>query len=356
MVALLLGSWADEVGQRKNCLIGFSILGALATIGLGVVHTWQWSLLLFALANIGFSAGNVFCNSLLPVIAKENEWDSLSLKAYAWGYISGGVVLALNLAFIMKPDWFFLGSKSEGIHLSFISVGIWWLCFILPSFWFIHEKTIQVKNAGNLVKRRLQSLWSLVSLLPKQIPLLIFIVAYAFFNDGIQTVISMASIFGKEVLQIGEPTIISTYLITQFVGWPLSLGMIYLASKFGNKRILSFSLLFWIGIVTYAYFMKSALDFLILGGLVACVLGASQSLARSLYARLIPSGRNAEYYSIYALSGKFSALMGPLFFALIRDITGNTRLAILSMGLFFLIGVTLLQFVSIDPLKSKAVD
>lgn len=301
------------------------------------------------IANIGFAASNIFYNSLLDSVAEESEWDTLSLKAFAWGYIGGGLLLALNLIMIEKFAWFGLDSKAAGSRLSFFSVGIWWLIFSIPAFFSIHELQRPGRQSFySGLTTYFRQLSQTVKDLPKIPGLLIFIFSFALFNDGIQTVISMSSIYGKEVLNLNESVLIGTLLMIQFLGWPFTLFMIGLTRFFGSKRLLSYSLMLWVGIVAYAYFMKNATDFLLLGALVALVLGTSQALARSIYARLIPTGRQAEYFSLYALSGKMSSMLGPLVFGLIQDITNNARLSILSLGVFFILGLILLQWVSID--------
>lgn len=352
IISLVLGAWADQKAKRKFLLIFFTCLGCFACICLGFVSYWPATLACFVVGNIGFAAANVFNNSLLSCVATEEEYDSLSLKAYAWGYIGGGLLLALNLLFILKFDWFGFESKTQGVRLSFMSAGIWWFLFSLPAFFYIHEpKLVRAEELSKF--NRFKTLWLLVKSLPKTPIILFFILGYAFFNDGIQTVISMAAIFGKEVLQLQEQSIIGTLLLIQIVGWPLTLLAIFASKKLGAKKALSVSLSIWIGIVIYAFFMTRELDFWVLGLMVASVLGASQALARSIYIRLIPVGRHAEYFSLYAFSGKFSSIFGPLIFALIRDVTGSARYAILSLVSFFIIGLLFLQGVSIDPQKTK---
>jgi UMF1 family MFS transporter len=353
--SLLLGSWADETGRRKLVLGLFAFVGAMSTIALGLLQSWQYVLIAFILSNIGFAAGNVFYNSLITCVAEEKDWDALSLKGFAWGYISGGLMLAVNLVMILKHDWFGWDSKAEGTRMSFILVGIWWLLFTVPTLRFVHEDSRIIKDTSNAVTRRLKALWKTFASLPAMPALLIFIIAYSLFNDGIQTVISMAAIFGKEALQLGEQTIIGTLLLIQFLSWPITLSMILAAQKIGNKRLLSLNLVVWVGIIIYAYFMNSAMDFWLLGVFVACVMGSSQALARSIFTRLIPAGRQAEYFSVYAFSGKVSAMLGPFLFALIRDLTGQARLAILSLAIFFILGLILIQFVSIDRPKEHNV-
>ena len=352
ILSLLLGAWADAAGARRIFFGLFSLVGAIATICLGFFQNWHVVLITFIIANIGFSGGNVFYNSLLPSVAKEKDWDELSLKAYAWGYISGGLMLAFNLLLILKHDWFGLSSKADGTRLSFILVGIWWLLFSLPAVLFIHERKKTDHKFQVSIRNRLKKILELFWNLPKQRMLFIFILAYALYNDGIQTVISMAAIFGKEVVQLNSSTIIGALLLIQILGWPLTLFMTKLSRRWGARNLLSTSIIIWIGIVGYAFLMKSALDFWVLGILVAIVLGASQALTRSIFTRFIPAGRHAEYFSIYALSGKFASIFGPLLFALVKDTTGNARLAILSLEILFVCGYLLLQLVSIDPSSS----
>ncbi|MGA0163028.1 MAG: MFS transporter [Bdellovibrionota bacterium] len=354
IISPILGSWADESSRRKFCLLGFSILGSFFTILLGVFRDWQLVLACFVLANVGFAASNIFYNSLISSVADESEWDQLSLKAYAWGYVGGGILLALNLVMIQNFSWFGLESKAAGSRLSFISVGVWWMLFTMPSLFWIQElKKEKTSSFQNRIHDYVFKLGVTLKTLPKIPSLLIFIFSFAFFNDGIQTVISMASIYGKEVMGLPEGQLIGTLLMIQFLGWPMTLGMIRLTRYFGTKRLLSLSLVIWLFLVIYAYQMKTSLDFWILGFFVAMVLGVSQALARSLYARLIPEGRQAEFFSLYALSGKMSSMMGPLVFGIVQDMTGNARYSILSLALFFLLGIALLQGVSIDP-KRKA--
>jgi len=177
-------------------------------------------------------------------------------------------------------------------------------------------------------------------------------IAFALFNDGIQTVIAMSSIYGKESLQLSESALIGTLLIVQFLGLPFTLLMTRLAQSFGAKKILMGTLFGWLGIIVFAMTMKTNTDFLILGVLVSVVLGASQALPRSIFASFIPPHQMAEYFSFFALSGKMTSILGPTIFAAVKDITGNPRMSILALGILFLLGTTLLGFVSVDQRSS----
>lgn len=357
LLSPILGAWADQSGQKRLALAVFSFLGAVSTCALGVLDFWPAVLLSFVLANIGFTGGNVFYNSLLPYVTSEDRWDKISLSAFAWGYISGALVLSLNLLLILKFQWFGFESKVEATRLGFIIVGIWWALFIVPALIFIKEDRSRDPESPALsAKDRVKALWELLLELPKIPSLLVFIIAFACFNDGVQTVITMASIYGKDVLGIAESSLIGTLLMIQFLGWPFTLLMVRFSKSLGVKRLLSISLIIWIGIVIYATVMQEAWQFWVLGGLVSVVLGVTQALPRAIYARLIPKKREAEFFSLYSFSGKFSAIIGPLFFGLIQDLSGSPRLAIFSLGAFFLIGLILLQRVSVDPSNAHRLD
>ncbi len=348
-MAPILGAWADERGLRKKLLGVFTILGAVATSSLAFFDTWQAALSLFVIANIGFSASNIFYNSLLPVVAEEKEWDSLSLKGFAWGYIGGGILLAINLGLIMKHEFLGLESRKSGLAISFFSVGVWWLCFTLPALFQIHERAARKRSDPFTgIHRQFHLFWKTLKDVVHSRTLLLFMISFALYNDGISTVISMASIFGKEVLRLPEETLIGTLLLIQFLGLPFTLLMTRVSKIFGAKQTLLYALALWVGIIAYGYSMQTSADFFWMGVFVAIVLGVSQALPRSIFASLIPAGRQAEYFSFFALSGKMTSIIGPTLFALVKDASGDARLSILTLGILFVLGMILLSFVSID--------
>ncbi len=347
LISPLLGAWADQSARKLRVLGIFTMIGALATIGLGWCADWKSALLTFVVANVGFTASNVFYNALISSAAEEKDWHKVSLQGFAWGYIGGGILLAFNLLMIMKHEWFGWPSKQQGLEWSFVSVGIWWIIFTLPALFILKEDPPEVEATPRALFRRVFDLWKTIKSIP-QIPyMLIFMLSFAFYNDAIQTIIAMASIFGKEVLALSESTLIGTLLMIQFLGLPFTLLMDPLEKKFGAKRVLMCSLCFWFVIVFFAYRMTNPSEFWILGVLVALVLGVSQSLSRSIFASMIPRRRQGEFFSFFALSGKMTSIMGPLLFGFVRDATGNPRLSILSLGVLFLLGIILLFFVKV---------
>jgi UMF1 family MFS transporter len=350
IVSLLLGAWADRSGYRKFFLGAFTLLGVIATFGLGIFDSWKLALSSFVLANIGFSGSNIFYNSLIDSVGQEEEYHSLSLKAFAWGYVGGGLLLAINLLLIMRFEWFGFETQKSAVQLSFQSVSAWWAFFTVPALLWIREKTPENKSDFSL-HRELSDLKRMVKHVASSRNMLLFMIAFALFNDGIQTVISMASIYGKESLKLAESTLIGTLLIVQFLGLPFTLLMTKAAQWFGAKKVLMGSLIAWIGIIVFALTMETNTDFLILGVLVSVVLGVSQALPRSIFASFIPKSQMAEYFSFFALSGKMTSILGPSIFAFVKDATGNPRMSILALGILFVAGTSLLGFVSVDPRK-----
>jgi len=351
VISLLLGGWADRSGHRKLLLAVFTTLGVISTCGLGLFESWKLALGSFVLANVGFSGSNIFYNSLIDSVGEPEDYHSLSLKAFAWGYIGGGILLAINLLLIMQFEWFGFESRSSAVRLSFLSVSLWWSVFTIPALIWIKEKSPSIKSRFHL-SEEFRSLGRMARHVFASTNLLLFMIAFALFNDGIQTVIAMSSIYGKESLQLSESALIGTLLIVQFLGLPFTLLMTRLAQSFGAKKILMGTLFGWLGIIVFAMTMKTNTDFLILGVLVSVVLGASQALPRSIFASFIPPHQMAEYFSFFALSGKMTSILGPTIFAAVKDITGNPRMSILALGILFLLGTTLLGFVSVDQRSS----
>ncbi|MDB5037658.1 MAG: transporter [Bacteriovoracaceae bacterium] len=356
LISPILGSWADEAGYKKRFLALFTVIGAIATVSLAFCQQWQMALLAFVFANIGYNAAFVFYNSLLSTVApEEKERHKLSISGYAFGYISGGSTLAFNLLMIMKYEWFGFSSKQMGLQASFILVGVWWCLFLIPALLMIEEKATVSNSSFSGVFFRAKQILGTIKSLPSYPALFLFIISFAFFNEGIQTVISVATLFGKQTLKLPENTLIGTLLMVNILGLPFTLSMNFLNRILGAKKLLIASLLFWMFIVTYAQWMTTANEFWIMGAFVALVIGVSQALPRSIFASLIPHGRQAEFFSFFALSGKMTSSLGALFFGLVSDLTGNPRLALLSLSVFFVIGITVFSFVSIDPKKAAAI-
>ena len=351
LVALMspvLGAIADSGGTRKRFLAAFGFTGALFSALLVTVGQGDYLLaaFLFLVANIGSAAGNVFYNALLPSVADESEMDWVSGKGFSMGYLGGGILLVINLVMIRQHEWFGIPSVEWATRLCFVTVGVWWAVFTLPVLLWVKERSNGRREKASITDgfRRIAATMRSLRRFPD---LLRFFLAYLIYNDGIQTVIVMATPFGKEVLRLDETSLIGTLLMIQIIGIPGSLVFGKIAQRWGAKRAVLLSLCIWCGVVVYAWQMTTAAEFWALGVMVGMVLGGSQAISRSLYAKLIPKAQAAEFYGFLSFSSRFASFLGPLVFALARDITGSMRTGILVLIAFFVIGLALLRFVDI---------
>jgi UMF1 family MFS transporter len=354
----ILGAIADYSHLRKQMMQVFATIGALTTILLFVVAGSLWWLggLLFIIANLAFGASIVFYNAYLPDIASEDQRDRVSSFGWAMGYLGDGILLALNLAFFMFHEK--LGVPTGlAIRINLASAGVWWL-----SWSFLTWARLRPRHArrplpagetyASVGFKQLAGTIREVRSFPETIK---FLLAYFLYNDGIQTVIAMSSTFAaapliRGGLELDLNTLTIVILIIQFVAFFGALFWGRLANWVGSKRSIIISLVIWAGVVIYAYFgMKGearAMEFLILGVVIALVLGGSQAISRSLFAQMIPQGREAEFYSFYEVSDKGTSWFGPLLFGLVNQIFGSLRPAILSLIFFFVVGAVILPLVN----------
>jgi MFS transporter, UMF1 family len=354
LAAPSLGALADRRGVRRRLLIAFCLLGSVATMLLALTGAGDYLLVgaLFVIANIGFAAGNIFYNAFLPALASGPELDRLSARGYALGYIGGGLVLLAVFLMIQFAGRLGFSGPGAASRAGFLLTGVWWAGFALPTFAWVREEACP-RNPAPLVRGFRGYLHTLGEIRHFR-DLALFLLAFLFYNDGIQTVIAVSAIFGREELALSRSTILGTFLMIQFVAMPGSLVFGRLAERWGAKRSVMLTLVLFLGVTGYAYRMQQGWEFWILGLVVALILGGSQAISRSLFAALIPPGKNAEFFGFYAISGKFAAILGPLVFAAIADLTGSTRLSILALSVFFLIGLGLLAAVDMERGKAKA--
>lgn len=346
LVALLspiLGAVADFRGAKKRYLTYFALIGISATALMYFLTSgdWLFASVLFIIGNIGFAGANVFYDSLLPHIAQKGDIDQVSTRGYAMGYLGGGLLLAVNLAMIMlSPDHL----TALMTRISLASVAIWWLLFAIPLWKNVPEPARQIYE-GELDSNPFTAGFKRLAVTFKEIKkfkeLFKFLVAFWLFNDGIGTIIKMATIYGKEI-GIGQTDLIGALLMVQFVGIPFSFAFGWLAKKIGTKRSIYISLSVYFLISIGGYFMESAIHFWILGFAVALVQGGSQALSRSLYGRMVPKAQSAEFFSFFSVSGKLAGMFGPLVFGLVSQVMGNSRLGIVSLVIFFIAGGLLL--------------
>lgn len=363
IVALLspvLGAISDYAAAKKRMLAASMLVGAAATAGMFFIQRGDLGLAstLFVVALAGATSSVVFYEALLPHLAAPHEIDRVSSAGYAIGYIGGGVLLAANLAWIQRPDWFGLPS-GEGLspqavslpaRLAFVSVAVWWVVFSLPLFRRVPEPPRQLEadegGRATVLKASFTRLGETVRQLMSFKQAFLMLLAFLIYNDGIQTIIKMATAYGTEI-GIGQSALITAVLLVQFVGVPFAFLFGMLAGRIGAKRAVFIGLLAYTVISIVGYYMRTATHFFILAGLVGMVQGGTQALSRSLFATLIPAHKSGEFFGFYSVFEKFSSIFGPLVFAVTITVTGSSRNAILSVILFFAVGAAVLARVNV---------
>ncbi len=373
LLAPLLGAVADFKAAKKRFLVGFMLLGVTATASMFFVMHGQLLLasVLFVLSLAGAAGSMTFYESLLPHIASGKEMDRISTAAYALGYIGGGLLLALNLAWISNPGMFGLPSgdgltRSEATlpaRLAFVSVGVWWLVFSLPLLKRVPEPPRMIESDETSTANPLAVAFTRLGETLREIrgykQAFLAMLAFTIYNDGIQTIIKMATAFGTEI-GIAQSDLITAILLVQFVGIPCAFAFGALAGKVGAKASILFGLTVYTGICIYAYGISSAREFYGLAIMVGLVQGGTQALSRSLFANMVPKHKSGEFFGFYSVFEKFGGILGPLVFAIAIGQSGSSRVAILWVIAFFVIGGVLLMFVDTKEgervARSKSLD
>ncbi len=361
ILAPLLGAVADYKAAKKRFLTLFMILGVGATMSMFFIGQGQIMLasVLFILTLAGATGSMTFYEALLPHIASSDEIDRVSTAGYAFGYVGGGLLLALNLLWIQQPGMFGLPS-GEGLtpeqaslpaRLAFVSVGVWWLLFSLPILRRVPEppRTLEADEQPGASAFRIAftRLGETVRELRGYKQAFLMMLAFTIYNDGIQTIIKMATVYGAEI-GIGQSDLITAILLVQFIGIPCAFAFGAIAGKIGAKRSVFIGLTVYTGICIFAYFMKSAREFYMLAILVGLVQGGTQALSRSMFATLIPKHKSGEFFGFFSVFEKFGGILGPLVFAVVINQFQSSQLAILSVIVFFVVGGVLLLGVDME--------
>jgi UMF1 family MFS transporter len=345
ILAPVLGAISDHTGGKKRYIAFFAGLGVVGT-GLFVLlgdDTYILGSILFIMGNVGFAGANIFYESLLPHLAKRDDIDQISTRGYALGYVGGGILLVINVLWYMKPEWFFMPSVGFALRASFFSVAVWWAIFSIPLFRSVPEPPVarDEQDDVNVIQAGFERLVRTFRQIARYKQLLLFLAAFWIYNDGIGTIIKMATAYGDEI-GIGLTDMTIALIITQFVGIPFSFGFGWLARRLGAKRSILLALGIYILISTGGYFMQTATHFYILAFMVGMVQGGSQALSRSLYGAMVPKSRSAEFFGFFSTSSKFAGILGPLLFGVVSQIAGGSRLSIVSLIIFFIVGGLLL--------------
>ncbi len=357
-LAPLLGSIADQGSAKKKFLTFFAFLGVIMTGGLWMVSqgNWQMAVLFYVMATIGFASGNVFYDSLLPDLASEERVDVVSSLGFGLGYLGGGLLFLVNVFMYLKPEIFGISDGATAIKLSFLSVAVWWAVFTIPLILFVPEpknyESVKIKNA-------IQMGWVQLIQTFKEIRNMkvvgTFLLAYFFYIDGVDTIIKMAVDYGMSLNFSGESLIIAL-LIVQFVAFPAALVYGRLGSKVGAKTAIMIGIIAYAFITFLGYFITKAWHFYVMAILIGLFQGGIQALSRSLYTRIIPAEKSAEFFGFYNMLGKFAAIIGPTLMGTISLVTGSARLGILSILLLFILGAFLLNKVDLDEGKRLAAE
>jgi UMF1 family MFS transporter len=346
LLSPILGAIADQAGTRKRYLVLFAAMAIVMTGGLSFAARGEWMLAiaLYVLAAIGFSGSNSFYDALLVSVAPGPRLHQVSCLGFALGYLGGGLLFALNVAMTLWPASFGLADASEAVRLSFGMVAAWWAVFSIPLLVFVKEP-----EAGRLAGRAaiaagFRRLAETLRQAGRLRIVLLFLVAYLVYIDGVGTVARMAMDYGMAI-GFDEKKLIVALLITQFVGLPATIAFGYLGARFGAKAGIYIGLAAYIGATLWGYAMQHVWEFYALAVVIGLVQGGVQSLSRSLFALIMPAAQAGEFFGFYNMLGKFAVVIGPLLVGSAALATGSSRAAILVILALFIAGGALLYFV-----------
>jgi UMF1 family MFS transporter len=359
--APFLGAIADFSAAKKRFLLSFAYTGSLFTLLLYFSQTGDAyrTLFFFLIAQVAFIGANIFYDAFLPQIASDDKMDWVSGKGYAYGYVGGGLQFAVALGLVAGHEQLGI-SQDLAARLGIAMAGLWWAGFTIFTARGLSEAPAQetlperyrpwprpLAYAAVGISRTVRT----AKRVGRFRHLVLFLIAFMLYNDGIQTVINMATIYGTEELNFTPTVLLLTLLIIQGIATVGALLFGRVAGWIGTKPAVMVTLVGWSGVVVYAYFITSATEYFVLGAVVGIVMGGSQALSRSFYGSMVPEEASAEFFGFYTVFSKFSSIWGPWVFAFIRQVTGTARLSILSLIVFFVLGLVLLYFVDEDKAR-----
>jgi len=363
LLSPILGALADYAAVKKRLLAGFMLLGVAGTAAMFWIHHGDLGLAsaLFIVVLIGGTGSFVFYEALLPHIASREEMDRVSTAGYAIGYVGGGVLLALSLAMIQRPAWFGLPAGADlsesaatlPTRLTFVATAVWWLVFSIPLFRRVPEPPRRLERDEHAVRGTAVVRAAFVRLgetfreLRGYRQAFLLLLAFLIYNDGIQTIIRMATTYGAEI-GLDDNAMIGALLVTQFIGIPFAFLFGMMANRVGAKRAVFAGLSVYAVITVLGYYMRNSWEFFALAVLVGMVQGGTQALSRSLFASLIPRQKSSEFFAFFGVFERYAGILGPAIFAWVVQRSGTSRNAILSVVVFFILGAALLAFVDVE--------
>ena len=344
--APIMGALADAGNSKKKLLVTFATIGIIATGYLFFIpeSSWRFAITFYAIGVIGFSGGNIFYDSLLVSVAKEDERNRVSSLGFSLGYLGGGLLFLLNVLMFSFPNAFGLNSQIEAVLWSFLSVAIWWTIFSLPLVAGVKEPGVngKIKSLLQTSKDAFKSLRQTSQSISQYRSAVIFLLAYFLYMDGVDTIIRMSTSYGSDI-GLSAQSMISALLLTQFIGFPATLVFGRYSDKFGHKQTLSFAIVVYIGVVLFSSQMDTAIEFFIMASVIGLVQGGVQAISRSYFSSLIPADKAAEFFGFYNFIGKSSVFIGPFMVSGIALITNSPSAGILSLLLLFIPGLILLR-------------
>ena len=346
--APVLGAFADAGDSKRKFLFSFAFLGIITTGYLFFIpdSSWKLAVIFYGLGVIGFSGANVFYDSLLVTVSKEEERNRTSALGFSLGYLGGGILFLLNVIMFLYPNWFGLENQIDAVLWSFMSVALWWFIFSLPIYLNVKEPTQSSsgKSVNRIITEAFSSLLNTARSIKEYKSAVIFLLAYFLYMDGVDTIIRMATSYGSDI-GLSATSMIQALLLTQFVGFPATLVFGYYADKFGYKYSLSFAIIVYIFVVLFSSQMDTALEFYVVACVVGLVQGGVQAISRSFFSTLIPTNKAAEFFGFYNFIGKSSVFIGPFMVSGIALVTGSPSYGILSLLILFIPGLILLWMV-----------
>jgi len=346
--APVLGTIADTGGYRKRFLMLFAILGALATAGLGFVGRGDWpiALGLYLLASVGFYSSIVFYDSLLIDVTEPRNYSFVSTLGFSLGYLGGATLLALQLWALKSPQTFGLENATEVFSYAFVSVGLWWLVFLLPLIFMVPERHSSTAVSEHAIRAAYAELKATVQKISQYRNIMIFLAGYWLYIGGVFTVIFMAVNYGQR-LGFEDSDLVLALLIANFVGFPATLIYGFLAHRFGDKKGLYVALLAYVGACLWAIQMTEVREFYIMSAMIGMVQGGAQGLSRSVYAALIPADQPGEFFGFYSMTTKFAHILGPAMVAIAAMLSDDPKWVLLALMPMFLAGAFLLALVRV---------
>jgi len=357
-LAPFLGAVADRGSAKKKFLLFFAFLGIIMTGALWFVRMgyWQLAVVFYVTATVGFSGGNIFYDSLLPGIASEKKVDYVSSLGFSLGYIGGGLLFLVNVLMYLKPELFGISDGATAIRISFVSVAVWWALFSIPIMIFVPEPKMEsALSLGKAFRGGWLQLRNTLKDLRHLKVVGIFLLAYWFYIDGVDTIIRMAVDYGTS-LGFPSESLIVALLMVQFVAFPAALFYGWFGKRIGVKRAIYIAILAYSLITLLGFFMKVTWHFYTLAAMVGLFQGGIQALSRSYYTRLIPENKAAEFFGFFNMLGKFAAVLGPFLMGTVTILTNSNRIGILSILILFVIGALLLTRVNEEEGRRMAAE